>query len=404
LRYKNRKIKKMEFSFLIGAGFSIPEGYPKTDEINSRLRKIDQNDIEINSEGVAYFLSNNQKPSDIFGENERLFIQEFLRFYNKEILKEKESFHYEKFFDFYTDLIREKSTKETVQRFKTFINGFNQKQGNTFLGNNLNSFDKHFTQLLASYFNKKRQGLDFSLLTKPYAGDYSSFLYFLEFLDNKYEKINIHTLNHDLLMERLSFSETMKGNFSDGLDEIGSPFYRENNWGESIRLKLFVNKFDKKFCLYKLHGSLNQYYIENYNCMVRVKKGTALGKTNIELKGKRDYKYIDKFFTPDILSGIKEKKRNYSMECYYGPVFKHFEENLKKSDNLIVIGYGLRDDGINDYIKEHFLSNKNSKMLVIDPIKAKSPLYNYRNVIYYGENLGIQDIDINRITKILDLN
>jgi hypothetical protein len=394
----------MEFSFLIGAGFSIPEGYPKTDEINSRLRKIDKNDIEINSEGVANFLSKNQKPSDIFGETERLFIQEFLKFYNKEILKGTESFHYEKFFDFYTDLIRVKSTKKTVQRFNTFINGFNREQRYTLLGKNLKYFDKHFIQLLASYFNKKKQELGFSLLTKPYAGDYASFLYFLDFLDNKYKKIHINTLNHDLLMESLSFSEAMKGNFSDGFNEIGSPFYRENNWGESIRLKLFVNKFDKKFCLYKLHGSLDQYYIDNYNRMVRVKKGTALGKTKIELKGEEDYKYIDKLFTPDILSGIKEKKRNYSMKCYYEPVFKHFEENLKKSDNLIVIGYGLRDDGINDYIKKHFLSNKNSKMLVIDPIKAKSPLYNYRNVIYYGENLGIQDIDIKRITKILDLN
>jgi len=387
---------------LIGAGFSIPGGYPKTDEINARLKNIDETDIEINSEGEAYFLSNNRKPSDIFGQTEQLFIQEFLRFYHREILKGTKKFHYEKFFDFYTDLLRGVSSKKTAKKFSAFLEAFNREKDYTFLGNNLMYFDKHFNQLLASYFRKKRQESDFSILTKPYSCYYSSFLYLLEFLKKQYEKIHFHSLNHDLLMERLSFSDVLEGDFSDGFSESDSPYYKENDSGQLIRLNLFVNKFDEKFCLYKLHGSLNQYYIDNNNCMVRVPNNTYLGKTKIKLNG--GYKYIGKFFTPDLLSGINEKKRNYKMACYYKSVFEHFKENLEKSNNLIVIGYGLRDEGINQYIKEHFLSKKDSKMLVVDPIKARSSIYNCPNVFHYGENLGVQDINSNRISEILGLN
>jgi hypothetical protein len=393
----------MEISFLIGAGFSIPAGYPKTEDINRRLKQIYENDIFISTDGAAYFADGKIDPNAFQTENERLFIQEFLRFYNKEILKEteEENFHYEKFFDFYMRLINKNAKIETKEKFDKFIKEFTSEFGDCYQICNSIYIDMYFNQLLADYFRKKKEELNFSILTKPYSGDYSSFLYLLEFFDDKYEKIHLHSLNHDLLMERLSFSDVMKNYFSDGFTKIGSPYYTENKSGKSIRLKLFVDKFDKKFCLYKLHGSLNQYYIDNRNCMVRVERGTYLGKV---LEGAKDQKYIDDFYTPDILSGIKEKKRNYKRKIYYKPIFKHFKENLEKSDNLIVIGYSLRDEGINKYIKKYFLPKKDSQMLVIDLAKTKSPLYNYPNVIHYGENLGVQDINSNRILELLSLN
>jgi len=390
----------MEISFLIGAGFSIPEGYPKTEDINGRLRKIDESDIGIYTGGACWFAEKVEEPRYNTGEDtERLFIQEFLKFYNKEILKER--FHYEKFFDFYIDLIRGKSSAKITAKFNTFIETFNRKKGVTIFGNSLVNFDNCFNQLLADFFSKEKlEDFEHNTLSKLCEGKYSPFLNLLKSLGSKYKEIHLHSLNHDLLMERLSFCEVMENNFSDGFSEKGSPYHTKNN----SQLKIFKDEFGKKFCLYKLHGSLNQYYIDNDNCMVRVKEATYLGKLNIENEEGKNYQYVDDFYKPDFLSGIKEKKRNYKMKCYYKPVFKHFKENLKKSDNLIVIGYSLRDDGINNYIKKYFLSKKDSKMLIIDTKKAKSPIYNYPNVIYYGKGLGVQDIDNERISKLLDLN
>ena len=45
----------MEISFLIGAGFSIPEGYPKTEDINRKLGKIYENEIFISTDDAAFF-------------------------------------------------------------------------------------------------------------------------------------------------------------------------------------------------------------------------------------------------------------------------------------------------------------------------------------------------------------
>ncbi len=395
----------MEIAFLIGAGFSIPEGYPKTEDINVRLGKIHENEICVHTDGACWFLKKGDTPRYHTGEDtERLFIQDFLRFYNKEILKK--SFNYEKFFDFYTDLIREKSSAETATKFNTFIETFNREKDYTIFGNRLVNFDNCFNQLLADFFRKvKEENFEDSILSKLCKEKYSFFLELLKFLDNKYKKIHFHSLNHDLLIEKLSYCAVMKANLSNGFTQNGSPYWKENDLGQSIQLNIFVNNFDRKFCLYKLHGSLNQYFIDYpENNMVRVEKGTYLGKLKLKLRDKNDYKYIDNYYSPDFLSGIKVKKRNYERKIYYKPIFKRFKENLEKSNKLIVIGYGLGDDGINNYIEEYFLSKKDSKMLVIDPHKINSPLYNNPNVIYYGEGLGIEDINNDRISRLLGLN
>ena len=62
--------------------------------INS-MNPIDENEIFIYTDEAAFFLGNQVNTNPLQMKEERLFIQEFLKFYNKEILKEKESFHYE---------------------------------------------------------------------------------------------------------------------------------------------------------------------------------------------------------------------------------------------------------------------------------------------------------------------
>lgn len=35
------------FSFLLGSGFSIPDGYPSTSQLNEKLKKINADEIKI---------------------------------------------------------------------------------------------------------------------------------------------------------------------------------------------------------------------------------------------------------------------------------------------------------------------------------------------------------------------
>jgi len=89
--------KRPVVSFLLGSGFSVPEGMPSVRDVNKRLCKIGEGEIIIHSSQVAGFLNGQPNPNSGTHRDERLFVQEFLEFYNSQILKQGESFHYETF-------------------------------------------------------------------------------------------------------------------------------------------------------------------------------------------------------------------------------------------------------------------------------------------------------------------
>ena len=52
---KNQSARKVQVSFLLGAGFSVPAGYPKASELNAQLPSFDeQNKIKFSESGVLY--------------------------------------------------------------------------------------------------------------------------------------------------------------------------------------------------------------------------------------------------------------------------------------------------------------------------------------------------------------
>ena len=56
----------------------------------------------------------------------------------------------------------------------------------------------------------------------------------------------------------------------------------------------------------------------------------------------------------DFLSGTTSKTLRYREPWYYEKVFQHFENNLRDSEMLVIIGYGCRDTEINRLIIEHY--------------------------------------------------
>ncbi len=94
-------------SFLIGSGFSVPAGYPTTTELNERLRKIDASEICIENDGSARFLYDGEVDpnADWTNVTEKQFVQEFLTFYSDQVLAPGHDFHYETFYDYYSDAL-----------------------------------------------------------------------------------------------------------------------------------------------------------------------------------------------------------------------------------------------------------------------------------------------------------
>lgn len=189
-------------SFLIGSGFSIPEGLPSVSDLNQRFSRIDESEILIHTDQRAYFLSDpNSDPNRWSRRDERLFVQEFLEFYNNEILKYGEKFHYEKFYDYYSGY---RHLREEKKEIEVFCNKFNERYENisTYSRDALNriaDFDRSYSQLIASKLHKKTYFEDVAQLNYY---PYDDFIYFLKKLLENVD-IKLHSLNHDLFLDWL---------------------------------------------------------------------------------------------------------------------------------------------------------------------------------------------------------
>lgn len=392
----------MNISFLLGAGFSVPDKYPSRSELNKRLRQISHDEIMIHSDGTAMFLNGKKDPNGHWQNViEKLFVEKFIKYYTDNIIPSIESFDYEYFFDFYQGF---RNGKYKCYKFDAFADNFRaETNSNTDNSNLLTRFHNTFNQLLASQLIRWPEN---KYLLKPYS-KYPEFLTYIESLKDKFENFYFHTLNHDLLFEELSHSDAFLGGISDGFEEIGSPFYSKDNNNNTVRLRRFTNNFNRKYKLYKLHGSID-HYIYNFQNKEYDSVKVPFGVSTIDLTKEyttKDGKIeSDKCFWnyyPDFLSGTKTKIDSYEEQHYYKPIFNHFQSNLKNSKYLICIGYGLADLKINQFIIDNFLSDKSKVMLVITPSKPDSELFAFKNVKYYGKCKGVQQIKIQEMNNII---
>jgi hypothetical protein len=365
---------KPKLSFLLGSGFSVPENLPTVGKLNERLQKIDESEILIHSSQTAIFLNGTEDPNRHDNWDDRLFLQRFLEFYNSEVLKGRSSFHYEKFYDYYSGYLNEYENNEEIEMFYRKFIEENLKSANYVKDafNYISAFNRTFNQLIAEQLHKWLYVNDVSYSNYP---PYDSFINFLSTALETYD-IKVHTLNHDLLFDFLGGKTRLWQNFSDGFDLHGSQYYGEvsmdfNHGSERVhktyivKLQRFNNTFDKPLCLFKLHGSINNLLVYTpQREWIRLKHNYGVSRFRIETED-GTFELLHDEVAPDFLSGTTNKQRYYTGDLYYINLFKHFEINLRESEYLIVIGYGFQDPGINDYIEKYFLKD-GKKMIVID--------------------------------------
>jgi hypothetical protein len=166
-------------------------------------------------------------------------------------------------------------------------------------------------------------------------------LVFTGLLTNLSDKIDIFTLNHDLIIEEL---------FQKHNIEYCEGFLRANNndlfWNPSVYDETLYN-----LRLFKLHGSIDW----------------ILNKDNLN---NERYKIIPKTEIykedPCLLIGTFNKILKYQGGIFRD-LFFQFYKNLYKSNNLIVIGYSFGDQGINSVIIDWFTKEKT--LIIITPCR-----------------------------------
>jgi hypothetical protein len=387
-------------SFLFGSGFSAPENIPTVGAINKRLRQLKEDEFYLGSDQRAFFYQTAWRDPNGWMPNssiDRLFAQEFIAFYCKEVLHDDlDLFNYEVFYDYFSEFLRYQKHKDEIAKFcETFRTTY--IKDSVWASDDHNfvwRFNKIFNQLISGLLTVPRYYEDISYSNYP---TYDPLVGLMrELLKSKI--VNVHTLNHDLFFDMLASKHSnLWQHFCDGFTEYGSPYFGEVSFDHKselwtvhksykVRLRYYNNDYSKALRLYKLHGSIDNYILFKATTpggslytrdnSVRVKKDFAVGEFLMERLDEKLQKYIyDRPFSenhPDFLTGTTEKIRLYN-DPFYDNLFSIFKSNLLNSTHLIVIGYGFQDRGINEFLENHYLIF-NKPMFIIDIKKPDSPL------------------------------
>ncbi len=386
-------------AILIGAGFSAPKGYPIGNDMNNGLLKFDDKNVDFSPSGELAISTDGQKPqfqiNGVLNAHQKYFI--FCKRLIKEYTKaHNDEFDYEVFYDF----IKSEEAKE--ERYQVLCND---------LCDEFESYDNYLFNVvyiynqMVEYLLKDKDGKRFydnEPFRVGYIDGYNGFLKYLSNLSDSYI-INVHTLNHDLLFESFNKTEYINGKISDGFDEYGSEYYGnliQDNRTYHCRLERYTGRYNTPIRLFKLHGSLDYvpFYktTSNYTMIperyVKLKWGMGAGDIIKGRKSKIGYDISPFEYHADFLTGTTSKIQRYNEPLLFRKLFKKFKKNLQNAEKLIVIGYGCKDKGINEMIKEYF-DYTNKPVYIIDKYAGDT-------VLEFGDNINakIYKIDVNDIS------
>lgn len=390
-------------SILLGAGFSAPMGYPIGNELNDLLLKSNEANFGFHTSGSLVVNTDGSKPD--FGYKTSYDIEfEFcfeLMNYFKQV---KGDFDYEKFYDYILDEVKE--DKEVNKIAEPFLND------TTDLSSLIYGLKNVYTQVVSFYLkdrdgNKYYDNLPYAM--GHYFSGYSGVMKCIsDFAENF--TVNIHTLNHDLFFEGFNNTDFLKGELSDGFEELGSPYYGKidvNSRKYMVRLSRYTGNYESKFRLYKLHGSLNYepYYRTEKGILIPetyIKSGYAVGHTEhykekVNEEGKLEYENSWINYHSDFLTGTTSKIERYTEPLLFKKLFELFKTNLENAEKLIIIGYGAKDQEINNIIIDHFDFNKKN-VFIIDPyagetVKDFGVKLNAKIIKKQLENIEIEDLE-----------
>ena len=323
-------------SFLLGAGFSAPAGYPIGNSVNQSVLEFRKQNSYFSFTGKLSHWHESGCNTEL-GKFFPLF-WDTIDYYAQNAQNYSKSFNYEEYFDF---------LKQEILKSHEYARWVRTKSSNMEINQNLvYAFLRIYNQVIEDIIYQRNK---FSIR------DYNPFIKWI--VKRSKEKIvHIHTLNHDLLLE----GELLPDFISDGYQLEGSQ-YTCRNYSKNTDelLPMYTGKYQGNIRLYKLHGSFDQFiYHEENGENIHVKIPNKADFSCIE--NNSGYKDISNYH-PDFLSGTTSKIQRYK-EPYYSKLLKCFEDNINNSEKIIVIGYGGNDSGINKMLTDN---SHGQKMVVI---------------------------------------
>lgn len=354
---------KKSISLLLGAGFSVPVGYPTADKLFSF-----EDMVTFDNAGIPYSVADSFQYSNNTYHMQYEICKKLMEYYNES----NKDVQYEEFYDFLkTDA---KSNRECREIVLNYVLEKMLSVPENEVDNLLNHIEYVYSQ---SIFFLLRDGDGEQWYENVTSSGEYKYKGLLNFLNEKIESgyiIHVHTLNHDLFFESLNQNSLIRGKISDGFDEYGSEYYGElrSNSNYHCRLERYTGHYRTPIRLYKLHGSIN-YVL----CHEGMRDGHASHKF-IKMKkelnptvclcgrgSKKGYKTLMIPCFENFLTGVYSKQQQYN-HPFYRVIHSQFRKNLRNSESLLIIGYSGADERINKMIKENF-DCQNKPVCIVDP-------------------------------------
>lgn len=347
----------MATTFILGAGFSIPAGFPSGQTLNQKFFYNVENNILKFSSGewswdeYGKVESNNGRLNHEHLNISYLLSELVARFQDEVLLP----FDYEEFFDWINrDYSKEFITSACMkvnERLKA------EKKHITYLFHNPDI--NQYLQIQESYIY-----LIADLLNRNYKREENIQLYSSVLKIICEQNSDIFTLNHDLLLEFLFSKKEIS--YSDGFTTNNSLLINENR--ESI--PTFQDYYPERLKLYKLHGSIDYYRFSemkessgnwyertgNFWFFKTQNYWDKHGAIQINPTTREIVQHLNPDIKPQFLTG-KSKLSLIETHKIYKTLYKKLEDSLLTNKRLIIIGYSYRDIHINKLILKTLKSN-----------------------------------------------
>lgn len=319
----------MNISILLGAGFSVAAGYPTAKRLSEMVANTSSHDFYIQAGNLC------KRPETLpYQKIELIPFENLLTLIRGYSYAHCNQFDYEQFYDFYWK----------IWHISDCFAGLK-------LDKRIKELNGLYQQLVCFYLDEadKRASL--------YIEQYEHFRDFIQHAALA-DKVHIHTLNHDTLLERI-----LEGLYSDGFSTDNSLFTCEGG-----KIPMFSeDNYQGNILLYKLHGSLDRYRYTYQKDISKYEYIKIPSRSGINVESIRNQDDTDtsclQCLIPDFLTGTTTKIQRYK-EPFYQSQFEHFKENLCSADIIYIIGYGGRDDKINEYLLAYA---KGKSIYIIDP-------------------------------------
>ncbi|MEX0778109.1 MAG: SIR2 family protein [Balneolales bacterium] len=215
----------------------------------------------------------------------------------------------------------------------------------------------------------------------------------LQDIMEKKHQLNIFTLNHDLLIEKLCDQNNIK--YSDGFSVSDGDvrWYQPISWDNGKKVKI-----------YKLHGSRNWKYVRH---KIRGDRYAITKGNNFceDADGIKVDTLLDKGY---MLTGYRKSESYYS--GIHGEIHYRFAEHLRMCKNLVVSGYGWNDVQITLKLFDWLDSEDDRKIIIVhaDPVNMANssrhlPYNRFQPYVQRGKIILIkkwfQDITLEDIIK-----